>query len=621
MIFHPNLPSRSSCPGFRFLYPAVGILFFLSSCGLLPTPVPTHTSTLTSVPPSETPTASLTPTVAPTQTPYIITATPEIGATISVPQGTFFLSLSDGGHFHLFAYSPQTMPLTRLTANAWDDITPALSPDGKLLAYASNQNGYWDLYRIELANGGIVRLTDTPEFDAAPSWSPDGAYLTYESLQNGNLDIFVRSATNSTQVYNLTQDPAADTSPVWSPRGRQIAFMTNRSGEPEVWIADLDRSGDDRFFNVSRSPQSVESHPAWSPDGNQLAWVSTSPVSGLTSIYIWDARTPNAMARTIGSGDWPVWQDSGNIATLITAPNQTFLAGYTVIGTINLPPFLLPGPANGLAFGNTPVALPGPFRQIAQMKPSTLFNPAITPLPNALNGHASLIRMKGVQAPYPQLHELAYDSFQAMRLQVARETGWDVLASLENAYVPLTTTLDPGLGEDWLYTGRAFTINPALIQAGWMSIIREDFGQQTYWHIFLRTTAQDGSQGTPLTQVPWDFNARTSDPVSYENGGRLSGSIPSGYWFDLTSLAVQYGWERLPALTDWRTYYAGARFNELAFTQGLDWYTAMLQLYPPEILVTPTVIIPPTRTPTRTPMWYRSPTPTSSPTFRPTNTP
>jgi TolB protein len=87
-------------------------------------------------------------------------------------------------------------------------------------------------------------------------------------------------------------------------------------------------------------------------------------------------------------------------------------------------------------------------------------------------------------------------------------------------------------------------------------------------------------------------------------------SAPSGYWFDLTALAAQYGWERRPALTNWRTYYAGGRFNELAFTQGLDWRTAMLQLYPPEVLVTPTMVIPPTRTPTRTPLWYRTPTST-----------
>jgi TolB protein len=137
----------------------------------------------------------------------------------------------------------------------------------------------------------------------------------------------------------------------------------------------------------------------------------------------------------------------------------------------------------------------------------------------------------------------------------------------------------------------------------------------------LRATAQDGSMGAPLVQTPWDISARTGDASAYENGGRIMQTIPSGYWIDLTSLAAQYGWDRLPALINWRTYYSGTRFNELVFMQGLDWRTAMLQLYPPEILVTPTVVIPPTRTPTRVPEWYRSPTPTNSPTPRPSYTP
>lgn len=172
---HPRLPPVA----FRILFTTFCIMLFLAGCGLTPTRIPTSTST--PVTPSITPTNSITPTDAPTQTPYIITATPEFGASISAPLGTFFLSLSDAGHFHLFAYSSQTLPLTRLTSNAWDDITPAISPDGKWLAYASNQNGYWDLYLLDLTNGNKVRLTDTPEYDAAPTWSPDGAFLACES--------------------------------------------------------------------------------------------------------------------------------------------------------------------------------------------------------------------------------------------------------------------------------------------------------------------------------------------------------------------------------------------------------------------------------------------------------
>jgi len=594
-------------------------MFLLSACRLQLGPDPTSTST--PIPPSQTPTENLTPSVIPTQTPYLITATPNIGATVPVPQGTFFLSLSDAGFFHLFAYSPQTLPLTRLTASDWDDITPAISPDGKWLAFASNRNSYWDIYLLDLASGNVVRLTDTSEYDAAPSWSPDGAFLAYESYQNGSLGIFIRSVKDSTQVYALTQDETTDTSPAWSPLGRQIAFISNRSGEPEVWLADLNKSGTDKFTNISNSPLTLESHPAWSPDGKHLAWASADPSSGLTSIYIWDADNPSSPAVFAGSGDWPVWQDNHHLATRLTAPNQTLLAGYIIGGIINLPPVLLPGPANGLAFGSTPAVLPGSFQKMTQITPAVLYNTTITPQPDTIPGRASLVTLTGVQVPYPQLNEYAYDSFLALRAQVAKETGWDALASLENAYVPFTTSLDPGLGEDWLYTGRAFTLNPSQILANWMAIVREDFGQETYWRIYLRTTAQDGSQGAPLTQVPWDFSARTGDPIAYENGGRLADSIPSGYWFDLTSLAIQYGWDRLPALTEWRTYYAGAHFNELAYTQGLDWSTAMQQLYSPEFLVSPTMVIPPTFTPTRTPMWYRSPTPTSTPTHRPTFTP
>ncbi|HSG45281.1 MAG TPA: hypothetical protein VLA72_19210, partial [Anaerolineales bacterium] len=94
--------------------------------------------------------------------------------------------------------------------------------------------------------------------------------------------------------------------------------------------------------------------------------------------------------------------------------------------------------------------------------------------------------------------------------------------------------------------------------------------------------------------------------------------VPSGYWVDITSLAAQYGWERVPALPNWRTFYGGARFTQFVLTDNLDWHNAMLQLYPPEILMTPTRLLPPTLTPTRTPTATRTPTSTRTP--RPTAT-
>ncbi len=589
-----------------------------ASCAPSPTPLP---PTLTA---SQPPTVTETPTEAPTQTPWIITAPPQAAETLPpAPRGTFILSLPDGGHYHLFAYAPDSLPLTRLTNGNWDDITPALGPGGEWLAFASRQNGYWDLYLLNLQNGGILRLTDTLTYDGAPSWSPDGVWLVYETYGEKSLELAIRPVADpSAAPIQLTADSFLDSSPVWSPGGRQIAFVSDRSGEPEIWIVDLDRAASDQFINVSRSPETVESHPAWSPDGARLAWASADPSTGLTSLQVWDTRTPDAPAIPVGSGDWPVWQDDGHVAARLSSPNQTYLTAYRAPdGLLSLPPVLLPGAPEGLTYGITTAPLPGVFQAAAQVTPAPLFVPALNPNADTLPGRVALMPLSGVQAAYPQLSDAADDAFAALRARVALETGWDALANLENAFVPLTAPLDPGRGEDWLYTGRAFSLAPALMQAGWMVVVREDFGQQTWWRIYLRTLAQDGSQGRPLTRLPWDFSARAGSSRAYEEGGAWMASIPGGYWLDLTALAAEYGWERLPALTNWRTYYAGTQFNELAYIQGKTWREAMLELYPPEALMTPTRVIPPTRTPTRTPMWYRSPTPTRTPTPRPTSTP
>ncbi len=603
---------------------------FLSACAPKPEPTPTATlpppTVTATITPSPSPTLTLTP--APSQTPYVITAT---SAVTPSPRGLFIFSLNEAGYARLFIYSPLSLTLTRLTAGKWDDITASLSPDGERVAFASRRNGYWDLYLLELGTGDLTRLTDTLEYDASPSWSPDGQWLVYESYVDDNLEIFIRSATDPSQApIHLTENPAADHSPAWSPKGRQIAFVSNRSGEDEVWIADLDRLGEERFINVSRDPQSSQAHPAWSADGERLAWATSNANSGLSSIYVWDNRQPapaprwGVAPRWAGSGDWPVWEENGHLAVRLTTANQNYLTAYDASsGELSLPPMLLPGALRGLSYGMATLTnpLPAAIQGAAASTPAPLYQPAFSPQDGIPAGRAALVPLQGIQAPFPQLHDMVDESFQALRQRLIAVAGWDALASLENAYIPLTTPPDPGLSQDWLYTGRAFSFNPALVNAGWISVVREDFGQQTYWRIFLRVRAQDGSQGEPLHQTPWDFSTRyDGNPAAFEQGGSLMSAIPQGYWLDFTSLALQYGWERLPALSNWRTYFNGARFNEFAMRQGLTWQEAMLELYPPEALITPTAVIPPTRTPTRTPWGYKPPTPTHTPTPQPTFT-
>ena len=85
-------------------------------------------------------------------------------------KGTILLSISEGGHSHLFTYNPFTTGFTRLTEGSWDDVSPALSPDRRYLAFSSNRDRQWDLYLLEMESGQTVRLTNTTQYDGAPSW-------------------------------------------------------------------------------------------------------------------------------------------------------------------------------------------------------------------------------------------------------------------------------------------------------------------------------------------------------------------------------------------------------------------------------------------------------------------
>jgi TolB protein len=531
---------------------------------------------------------------------------------------TILLSIEEDGNSHLFVYNPNTTSLTRITNGDWDDIHPSPNPAGEQLAFASNRLGYWDLFLMDLSNGEITQLTDTPEYEGAPSWSPDGSFLAYEAYRDENLEVVVGPADEPTKnAIRLTTSPASDHSPAWAPGGRQIAFISNG----DVYLADLDLTNGERFQNLSNTPLASESHPVWSPDGSKLAWASSSQNIGRSGIYIWDANH-QLPAQWIGDGNLPAWNMFGDqIITTVPAPNGNYITTYSVDGTILQPLYPFPYQVDGLVWENLVMTEPSSvktFDQAAQFTPAPLW---------AANGEAvtesdinrwSVVDLANVQAPYPQLHDLADEAFNALRERVVSEVGWDALASLENAYVPITSNLDPGYGEDWLYTGRAFAINSLMTNAGWMVAVREDFGAQTYWRLYLRAQAQDGSLGIPLHDLPWDLRARYNlDPKVYEQGGTYS-EVPPGYWVDVTSLASQYGWERVPALPNWRTFYRGARFTEFVLRDGLDWYTAMLQLYPPDIFVTPTRLLPPTLTPTRTPT--STPTPTRTRTPRPTAT-
>ncbi|NPV86363.1 MAG: hypothetical protein HPY45_10195 [Anaerolineae bacterium] len=597
---------------------AITALYFLLPFRQQPVSPPTHTL-------SQTPSIALQTTGSGEAPPVSPLRTSAASPTFSLSaqqglqhQGLVILSMQDGMFSHIFAFHPLYKPLSRITKGEWDDEYPAIKPDGSAIAMSSKRNGYWDIYILDIKRNTWKRVTDSPEYEGQLSWSPDGKFIAHETYIDNNLEIFIRSAEDINQPpVRLTDHPGQDITPVWSPQGRQIAFCSNRTGEEEIWLADLDKT-EDRLINISRDATHSDTHPVWSPDGRFLAWSAQNTWE--TSLLIWDSQNPNHPPRQVGSGEKPVWSPMGDILLAqIPDPNQTLLAGYLVSdGSIYLPPTRLPGNVNGIDWKSGEIGnlmADYPFDKDANTQAAPLWQPILSVNPVSSVGRFSVSKLNNIRAPYPFLHDAVDEAFASLKAETEILLGWNFLENLENAYLPLTEPPAPNMQKNWLFTGRAIEINTIPLQAGWMYLAREDINAQVYWRLYIKTRYQDGSQGKPIKQSVWDMSARYSgNPDFYENGGRPL-PAPSGYYIDFTALARKYGWERLPALSEWRAYYPAARFNQFVISDNLTWDQAMSELYPPELLWTATYVPTRTRTPTQTPkdFVFESSTPTPLP--------
>jgi TolB protein len=498
-------------------------------------------------------------------------------------RGTLAYVVREQGQTNIWAVPVGSRTPIRLTNSAEDDRDPAWSPDGTRLAYASRQNGNWDIYVYNLASGETTRMTYNLGFEAAAQWSPDGQYLVYESYQtNTHLDIFVMRADGAEPPIRLpASSDAPDFSPAWSPDHRHIAFVSWRDGNQDIYIFSLD-SGE--LFNFTNTPNRNEDHPAWSPDGRTLAF--TAVEGGIEMIYTKSFGDPDSPAEVFRRGRTPAWSPDGNsIAFAVDTSDSTLIA---------VAPFVETGVTTEVI--QAPVGASHPAWTVAPLPPA-LVNTGGVQLVSSAPLYEERVRESSSDPPYglgaidvngperPYLSERVNDSFNALRVRANEVIGWDFLGRLSDALWDMDHRPQPGEPRrNWHMTGRAVSFNRNLI-VGFpppVEIVREDTDLATYWRVYVRVAddAQNGQLGEPLRRMPWNFaSAESGDVEAYEQGGRIRNQMPDGYYVDLTQLAADYGWARLPAGADWRANFNARNYWMFVKSQGLTWYDAMRELY------------------------------------------
>jgi serine/threonine protein kinase len=158
--------------------------------------------------------------------------------------------------------------IRRLTFNPFDDRYPLWSPDGKSVAFASNRNGPYDLYR-KLANGSGIDelLLQSPDFKRPNAWSPDGRFILYWVGSNKG-DLMVLPL-NGGLPFPFVSSPFNEQQGVFSPDGKWVAYQSDESGSPEVYVRPFPGPGGEAQVSAGGGHS-----PRWRSDGRELYYIS-----------------------------------------------------------------------------------------------------------------------------------------------------------------------------------------------------------------------------------------------------------------------------------------------------------------------------------------------------------
>ncbi len=232
--------------------------------------------------------------------------------------------------------------IQQITQGPGAKFHPRYSPDNKYLLYVQDLDGgeEYDIYICNLAEGRHYNLTPDTLFAIQPnlSWSPDGKSIAFISNQSGRFNTYILPASFADRVEPagkplLVFDQSGPNCEVrWSPDGSCLAVVCESTGSdfatfivpvPLKYAHDKRRVKPGNKLIPKQRVIADKGEPInakqvwWSPDGARLAFSSDS--QGVYNIGVFELASGQVSWMTKGSGDksYPNWSPDGKRLTYI----------------------------------------------------------------------------------------------------------------------------------------------------------------------------------------------------------------------------------------------------------------------------------------------------------------
>lgn len=223
-----------------------------------------------------------------------------------------------------------------LTSFPGFEINPALSPDGKQVAFAWNgdKQDNFDIYLKQVGSNARLQLTKHPGEDLSPAWSPDGNTLAFlrrlDSTRNELLLISALGGTERKLAEVVIEDGRRAHLPAlaYSPDGRWLAVADRAAGDETEGLFLINaQTGEKRRLTRPPTNASLDAAPSFSPDGQTLMFTRFSSVVTTAEMFllqlsadfapVGEAQPLKTSERFVRS---PVWTPDGRSILYLAAP-------------------------------------------------------------------------------------------------------------------------------------------------------------------------------------------------------------------------------------------------------------------------------------------------------------
>lgn len=224
------------------------------------------------------------------------------------PDGKHLAFASDRtGNYDIYVQTFSQAGVTQLSQGKKDDRYPAWSSNSKKIVFSSKRTGKGDLYETALdGSGGFLQLTDRADLDMYPNYTKSGDGLLFVTAPKKPVQLDLKTTivlSDEKGRANNARLISEGEQPRFSPDGKKIVFVSERTKNKDIWIMNTDGGAQTQLTSAPKDDE----NPAFSPHGTRIIFASKR--TGNYDIWIMETDGGNQRQLTSSETDetQPVW--------------------------------------------------------------------------------------------------------------------------------------------------------------------------------------------------------------------------------------------------------------------------------------------------------------------------